>query len=94
MIGVHKIQYTKTPTGTMVNNYELEVTRVYYETYVDYFRAFLELLFVMFSTLFLYRLLKTIFIIYAQFTNAFLEKQTGTLRSAGVIVRYFELDPK
>lgn len=89
---LHVVNFRKTPAGEVIPLYETHVTRMFYDGSLEYFRLFLEIIFLIIFSYFLFVLVKTIFFIFLGKIRDQLEKQEANMKLNSLIFRLIGFD--
>lgn len=80
LTGVSMLYIVRTPSGELKTFSESKLTREFYSSSQDKFRAFLEVVFIMLTCFFAYKLMKHIFFKYVEIIRPRYECQTESIK--------------
>ena len=89
---LHFPYFIKTPAGQMIPKYEIYTISDYYETGLDYFRLFLEIVYLLIFSFFVYLLVKALLVIFFRKIKKCLNKQSRRLKANPLCFRLIGFD--
>ena len=89
---IHQIVFKKQASGELYSEYDVYSMSNSYETSYDYFRAFLETVFIILTSFYLYKVIKSILFNYLELEKEYLGKQTNEIKKNTIFFRVFGFD--